>query len=333
MPYDGRDGDVVRDAVSRRMRQGSQNRRSGAQHDSRGYASSGSQPLLHDEKEHAHHPFWNPFPPPDPEWVAGKGSEEMMVSIFVFHHQSRQSLLDNPLFIIQSLEMLMSLIYTIVGLLVMTDSMAINHFIFIITFSIIYLVIIMIHFMSVWYWATQPRFSHKHNNELQFAFFFWIVLNALSLVIIGRYLASIPGSCCGFNDSQPDPLDLVSYNRFIAAYSILTFTSAFLLYILSRALISHYYPEGRYVPSFDMYRSTDMYIDEDAPSEEIQALTSAHGRASGSHGKTSNLGPSVGDRNPPVKPYNSAGKVFPYAHDPSINNQRESRMPRQNTMV
>lgn len=275
-----------------------------------------------------YHPLLNPFPAPDPEWTAGSGKEEMLVSIFVYHPQSQNTLWDNPLFIIQSFETIIVLLFGFIGLLMMTDTIAINNYIFIIALSIIFAVTIMIHFLSMWYWAKQPRFSHKHNNEIQFPFFFWIALYIAVIVIIGRWLDTIPGGCCEFSDSQPDKTDLASYNRFIAAYTVLTISSLFLVYPLSRALLSHCYPEGRYVPSFYNTRSSDIYIDEIDEPEELKVLTSAPGKgmAGGKSEQTyiprgvrKSAGPANAasfvdnSRNQPNYS-NSAAVVFPRAH-------------------
>lgn len=332
---------IIRKAVKQRMMESS-HMRAGSHADYNPYSVQMDPNRMQPRPDKSpYHPIQNPFPPPDPEWVAGKGREEMLVSIFVYHPESENSLWDNPLFISQALELLVTLIFGVIALLVMTDWIAINNYIFIIAFSVIYFVLIMIHFLSVWYWAKQPRFSHKHNNEIQFPFFFWIVLYGITILIIGRWLDTVPGSCCSFVDSQPDKTDLPSYNLFVSAYTVLTVVSAFLVYPLSRALLSHYYPEGRYVPSFDNTRSTDIYIDEIDEPDELKVLTSAPARSSGKASSGSNYGQSAGhiprgvrrdmNTNMPksgeyYRGQSTASVVFPNAHGNGVRQPRHGNM-------
>jgi hypothetical protein len=227
---------------------------------------------------------WSPFPPAHPQWIAGRGDEETFVSIFVFHPSWTQKLSGNSLFVIQAAEFLFSLTMGILALLLISDIIAINHYAFVISYSIIFAFFILVHFMSVWYWARQARFSHKHNNEVQFVYFFFIAIYGAGIVLIGRWLNRNPGSCCGFQESQPDESDPVTYIRYLMAYGFMLGGSITFLYILARALVSHLYPEGRYVPSFDNTATTDIYIDEkDTPAEMKFLTAAAAGQEAGAH--------------------------------------------------
>lgn len=264
--------------------------------------------------------FWKPFPPADPKWIAGKGAEETFVSIFVYHPSLSQKLRDNSLFVVQAFEFLYSIVMGIMGLLLISDIIAINHYAFVIAYSIVFAFFILVHFLSVWYWARQVRFSHKHNNEVQFVYFFFIAIYGAALVLIGRWLNRNPGSCCGFEESQPDESDAVTYNRYLMAYGFLLGGSIVMLYILARALVSHLYPEGRYVPSFDNAATTDIYIDEKDTPEEMKFLTTA---AAGREASAPGHHHGSGKRRTGVRPASrtergvaptGAAAVFPSAH-------------------
>lgn len=262
---------------------------------------------------------WSPFSPAQPEWIAGKGEEERYVSIFVWHPNLKQNLKDNPLFVVQAAELLWAMTMAIIGMLMISDIGAINHYAFIIAYSIIFAFFILVHFMSVWYWARQTRYSHRHNNEVQFAYFFFIAIYGVVVVLIGRWLNRNPGSCCGFQASQPDESDPVTYNRYLMAYGFLLSGSVFMLFLLTRALDSHRHPEGRYVPSFDNSATTDIYIDyKDTPEERKFLTTAAAGRAATAQGHHHGSGKRRANKSVPraagVPMGGDASSVFPSAH-------------------
>lgn len=286
---------MLRTAVNRRMHNTMNGTKSGAYEDPYAVPIDMQRGVPRPSK-HPYHPFWNPLPPPDPEWAAGHDEDEMLFSIFVHHTSANRSLWDNPLFITQAFELLTTLVFGFIALLVVTDWIAINNYVFTIALSVVWVVMVMVHFLSIWYWAKQPRFSHKHNNEIQFPFFFWGVGYGLAIVLLGSWLRTIPGSCCSFADSQPDPLDYSSELQFHISYAYLFIISVFLIYPTVRALISHYYPEGRWVPTLDSDRNTDIYIDEIDDAREIKALVPAPSHA---HGKAHIENPVPG-RAPPA---------------------------------
>ncbi len=258
-----------------------------------------------------YHPLFNPMPAADPEWSAGRGDEEMMVSIFVWHPHYRVSLWDNPLFVVQLIEFVFAFVIMIIALLQVSDSWAMNNYIFTIVMSVVFGIVLMIHFMAIWYWARQPRFSHKHNNIVQAAFGFYIATFGVAIVLLGRWLDTLAGSCCGFAASQPDLTDLVSYNRFITAFAVILGLTFLLTVLIWMTLAAHYYPEGRYVPSFDNTHGTDIYIDEVDEPHEMQYLTTAPARAAG---KNRSGRPGGGESRGVARAKEDASSVYPVAH-------------------
>jgi len=188
-----------------------------------------------------------------------------LMNILEVHEDAFVSPESNMLFMVQVIELLFVLSLFIVGLLVVTERVSINHYIVVIAVGIITVILVFLHFFNLSRWVHQSDFAHTHNNTIFTSFFYWLIVLILFEVMLGMWLLDKPNSeCCTKGDSQPDqfPEANQEYTEFLVIYGFIVGSSILVAAHLMSALISHYYPVKRYIPPYffpDVVEHTSQY--------------------------------------------------------------------------
>ncbi len=173
-------------------------------------------------------------------------------NVYALHEDARIDVTTNPLFVMQSLELLQALSSLIIGGLVMIEQISINTYWFLIATAIIWLIITGLHFAGISRWMCQMAYTHTHNNTIFIPFIFWLFSTLTYMILIGVWLIEKPNSqCCGFEDSQPAKFPAMlgqEYTIYLMIFGFILAVSIFNIVFSAMALVCHYYPEKRYVP-------------------------------------------------------------------------------------
>ena len=196
-------------------------------------------------------------------WDTGETTTHLLANVYILHQSASTNLLSNYVFITQIIELLFSISGLTIALLVLSEYIKINNYAYAIAMAVILLILVSVHIFAISQWQEQPKFSHIHNNEIYFSFFCWLSASFINLALLGIWLLDKNNSsCCSFEDSQPS--EMPPYNseevQMFGVFAAMLILNAIAIVFACTALISHYYPEARFVsppPIADTIISSD----------------------------------------------------------------------------
>jgi len=198
-----------------------------------------------DSKEKSHErPIANYY------WETGETTTLLLANVYLLHQSASQSLLSNYIFITQVFELIFSISGVVIALLILSEDIAINNYIYLIASAVILLILALVHVFAISQWQEQPKFSHPHNNEIFFSFFCWLAVSFINVSLLGIWLLDKKdSSCCSFEDSQPSQLPPFNTEQvqFFGIYATMLVLNVISIVFTCTALISHYYPEAHFV--------------------------------------------------------------------------------------
>ncbi len=177
------------------------------------------------------------------------GLQYLLANLYVHHPSSSTNIWENTMFISQLLQLVFSLAEAIISMLIVTDTIRINNYIYLIAVIAVGAVLTLIFFIGTFKWKMEPSFSHHHNNEVFMGFFTWLFVSIVFDIALSIWLFTKNDSgCCGYHHSQPDRGPFSDeYPQFVAIYSFGMIANTVAMYSTFRAMISHIYPESNFI--------------------------------------------------------------------------------------